>query len=169
MQRLPLQGANSGTSLAIGAGVARILRLSIPLILAASPLFAATTTAEMHVSVHVIARTIVTVDSQPASVEVTRADLARGYVELPSALSFRVRTNDRNGYVLRFEALAGPFSRASVRWGNAEVVLGTAERYLAQPYRLGGEAAAAAVRLYLDADAVAGTYAWPVRFSAGSF
>ena len=40
----------------------------------------------------VVARTIVAVDQQPPSVEITSSDVARGYVDVPSAVAFRIRT-----------------------------------------------------------------------------
>lgn len=148
--------------------------MRIRLLLAASLVFApfcllGSQTAEMQVSVRVIGRTVVSVDGQPASIELSPADVARGYVDVPSGLALRVRTNDRSGYVLRFEGLPSAFSKASVRWGANEVVLGNEERYLAQPYQQGGTSVSASVRLYLAPAASPGAYPWPVHISAGSY
>src|SRR3979409_752627 len=78
-------------------------------------LFAGSNTAEMTVSARVLARTILTVDSQPASVEITGTDIARGYVDVPQAVAFRVRSNVREGYSLSFQPVAFPFAAAEVR------------------------------------------------------
>src|SRR6476469_6418568 len=99
---------------------------------AAAPLHAAS--AQMHVSVEVIARTLLSVDSQPSSVQITASDVARGYVVMPSAIAFHVRSNARNGYSIQFQALRGPFTQAQVSWGNATVTVGAESSWLAQPY-----------------------------------
>src|SRR3989475_9261029 len=81
--------------------------------------YANSASVTMNVSVQVIARTIVTVGQQPAAINVTAKDVQRGYIDLPAAVAFQVRSNARNGYALQFEPVAGPFSRAHVKWGNS--------------------------------------------------
>src|ERR1700730_7963218 len=88
------------------------------LVFSASSVRADSRTSPVQVSATVVARTILTVDNEPSQVEVTPADIARGYVELPNALSFRVRSNAPSGYVLEFGAGGGPFAAASVRWAS---------------------------------------------------
>jgi len=133
---------------------------------AAAPLHAAS--AQMHVSVEVIARTILSVDSQPASIDVTPADIARGFVQVPSAIAFRVHSNARNGYTIQFQALRGPFTQAQVSWGNAVVTVGSESSWLAQPYQQGITTGAMDVRLSLASNAVPGRYDWPVAVGADS-
>lgn len=141
-----------------------VLSLAIPAMQSA---FAASS-AQMHVSVEVIARTILTVDSQPASVTVTAADITRGYVELPSAISFRVRSNARSGYQVQFQPVGGPFSSAVVSWGNAVATVSSDAAWVAQPYQQGTTAGSMSVRLTLAPGTAAGTYAWPVAVGADS-
>jgi hypothetical protein len=57
----------------------------------------------MRVSVQVVARTLLFVDEQPKSLVVTKDDVQRGYVEVPSAVKFRIRSNSRNGYRVAFD------------------------------------------------------------------
>ena len=128
----------------------------------------AATSAQMHVSVEVIARTILTVDSQPASVTITSADVSRGYVEVPGAIGFHVRSNARNGYHVEFQPVSGPFSSAVVTWGNSVATVGSDSSWVAQPYQLGTTTGSMDVRLILAPGTAAGTYAWPVVVGADS-
>ena len=134
------------------------------------PAYAGSNTAQMNVSVQVIARTILTIDMQPAAVTVTAADIARGYVDVPQAVAFRVRSNSREGYSLTFQPVAFPFSAAEVRWGAqaATVEGGDWMASMSHPYQQGGSAGSLAVRLKLSAGAEPGTYAWPLQVAANS-
>jgi len=109
-----------------------------------------------------------TVDSQPASIEVTADDVARGYVELPNSVVFHVRSNASNGYVIQFQPVMGPFSRADVSYGSSLAAVGTDGAWLSQPYQQGTTSGSFDVRLMLAAGTQPGSYAWPVRFDAGS-
>jgi hypothetical protein len=133
-----------------------------------SPLAAASKSASLTVSVEVIARTIMTVDTQPASVDVTANDVARGYVELPNSVLFHVRSNATNGYVIQFQPVNGPFSRADVTLGSAQAAVGTDGAWLSQPYQRGTTSGSFSVRLMIAPGTQPGSYAWPVRFDAGS-
>lgn len=135
--------------------------------LVVSPIQAASS-AQMRVSVQVVARTILTVDSQPATVEVSPADLARGYVEIPAAVAFRVRSNARNGFSVQFQPVSAPFSRAELSWGTTTVAVGTDSSWVAQPYQQGTVATTMNVRLAVAPGTNPGTYAWPVVFGAHS-
>src|SRR6266567_6905552 len=131
-------------------------------------LSAASSSVQMNVSVQVIARTIVTVDSQPASVDITDADVARGYVDLPQSVAFRVRSNAVNGYTLQFEPIAYPFAQAQVSWGSSVATVGTDGTWLTRSYQQGTTLANLNVRLTLAPGTAPGSYSWPVRFSADS-
>jgi len=146
----------------------------LPVLLAftamSAPLYAGSSTAQMNVSVHVIARTILTVDAQPSSVNITADDVARGYVDVPQAVAFRVRSNSRDGYMLTFQPVNFPFSAAEVRWGaqSATVEGGDWMPSLSHPYQQGGSAGSLAVRLRLSAGVEPGSYAWPLQVAANS-
>ena len=130
--------------------------------------YAGSTSATMNVSVQVIARTIVTVGQQPAAIHVTAEDIHRGYVDLPAAVVFQVRSNARNGYALEFEPVSGPFSRAQVNWGNSTAVVGADGTWLTRSRQQGTASGVLDVRLVLTGDATPGSYSWPIRFSANS-
>ncbi len=130
--------------------------------------YAATKSATMNVSVQVIGRTIVTVGQQPAAINVTVDDIRRGYIDLPAAVAFQVRSNARNGYVLEFEPIAGPFSQARVKLGSSTAVVGSDGTWLTRSQQQGTASGTLDVRLVLAGDATPGSYAWPIRFDANS-
>ena len=134
----------------------------------ATPLSAASKSAQLGVSVEVVARTILTVDSQPASTEISSDDVARGYVDLPQSVLFHVRSNAANGYTVQFQPLTYPFSRADINWGNTLATVGADGAWLTRPYQQGTTAGALNVRLMLAPGTEPGTYAWPLQFGAGS-
>lgn len=142
--------------------------LMVTALVASTSVFAASKSASVGVSVEVVARTIMTVDTQPAAVEVTSNDVARGYVDVPQAVAFHVRSNAANGYTVQFQPVSGPFSRAYVNWGNAQATVGADGAWLSEPYQQGTTSGTFNVRLALAQGAEPGNYAWPVRFDAGS-
>jgi len=147
----------------------KILTLGIAVTaIVAGQALAASQPAQMHVSVEVVARTILTLDSQPASVEITASDIARGYVDLPSAVSFHVRSNARNGFAVEFQPVGGPFSGARVSWGNTMATVGSDSSWIAQPYQQGTTTGVMSVRFTLAPDATPGTYGWPLAVAADS-
>jgi hypothetical protein len=141
---------------------------SLLLTAVASSLSASSNSAQMSVSVQVIARTILTVDSQPASIDVTSADVSRGYIEVPQAVLFSVRSNAAGGYALQFQPVSFPFSRADIYWGNTSSTVTTDGSWMSHPYQQGMTSGALNVRLTLAPGTEPGTYAWPVHFEAGS-
>lgn len=145
----------------------RFILLLLGTLLLASTVNAADS-AQMRVSVQVIARTIVTVDQQPASVALTTHDVARGYVEVPSAVAFRVRSNARSGFSLQFEPLPAPFTAAQVTWGTTTVTVGSDGSWINQPYQQSLTGGTMSVRLVVAPGTSPGTYAWPVAFDANS-
>src|ERR1700736_4118659 len=94
--------------------------------------YAGSTSATMNVSVHV-----------------TAEDIHRGYVDLPAAVVFQVRSNARNGYALEFEPVSGPFSRAQVNWGNSTAVVGADGTWLTRSRQQGTASGVLDVRLGL--------------------
>jgi hypothetical protein len=124
--------------------------------------------ATMHVSVEVVARTIVTIDHQPDVVTVTQQDIDRGYVEVPAAVAFRIRSNAQNGYAVQFEAVGYPFTRAKIAWGSQSAVVTGDSSWLTRPYEPGEQPGSFNVTLDVAANTTPGTYPWPVRFDANS-
>ena len=130
------------------------------------PVFADSTTATMQVSVQVIARAIVSVDSQPVSVTITSDDIARGYVDVQAPIMVRVRTNSRQGYMLQVENQSETFSSIELTSGNVEMHVGDHESWIQRPYVAGGDLMPMRARLHLSQAAVSGTFAVPIAFTA---
>jgi len=146
-------------------GISRTLLLAAAVIYG-SPLLAASSTSSLNVSVEVVARTIVTLDRAPASVQITSEDAARGYVDIPQAVFFRVRTNASNGYALEFEPVHYPFTRAEIRWANSGATVGSDGAWIAHAYESGLTTGSLDVRLILAPGVAAGSYSWPLQFDA---
>lgn len=147
-----------------------LLLVLIGLTAMSAPVYAGSSAAQMNVSVQVLPRTILTIDAQPAAVNVTADDVARGYVDVPQVVAFRVLSNSREGYSLTFHPVTFPFSAAEVRWGAQAAVVegGDWMPSLSHPYQQGGSAGSLAVRLRLAAGVEPGTYAWPLQVAASS-
>src|SRR2546427_2464781 len=120
------------------------------LILTFSPAaIAASSSAQMQVSVLVVARTILTVDQQPATVEVTANDVARGYLDVPNAIAFHIRSNAANGYVLQFAAVDAPFSRAEITLNGIVFMISAEPARENEQYQPGTTSALLTIKLRL--------------------
>ena len=135
---------------------------SVPTALAGSA------TAGMQVSVDVVARTILTIDRQPVAVTVTQQDIDRGYVDVPAAVAFRIRSNARNGYSVQFEPVSYPFTRARISWDSQTAVVSADGSWLRRAYERGEQLGSLTVRLDVSRQATPGSYVWPLRFDANS-
>ena len=145
----------------------RILGTTLIAALLAAPVMADSVSREMNVSVRVLGRTLLTIVEPPTTITVTNEDVRRGYLDLPQALGFNVRSNVREGYVVRFEALPEPFVRAHIRWQRVHAVVGRShEAWVSQPYTQGTQSVRADVRLDLGPQTTPGTYTWPLQVSA---
>lgn len=144
-----------------------LLLLLITLIVA-TPAFAGSSSTDMRVSATVIARTLLTVESQPQEVVVSAADVIKGFVELPGAMAIQIRSNDPSGYVLQFEPVSGPFVKASVSWGTDTVSVAKTQAWIAQAYHRVANRLVASVRIDLAPGTTPGRYAWPIAVVATS-
>lgn len=145
-----------------------IVLLVATFVIVAAPAYAGSASATMAISVQVVGRTLLTVGQQPASVVVTQSDIQRGYIDVPAAVAFQVRSNAREGYSLQFEPVSGPFAQAKVTWENSTAAVGSDGSWLTHSYQQGTTAGRLDVRLVLAPDATPGSYSWPVRFAATS-
>lgn len=139
----------------------KTLALSALLLLPASTMMAESITAQMNVSVRVVAGAKVEMGSDALTID--EADVARGYVEV--ALPLSVRTNSRQGYVLVIQNVSPVVAGAELVVGNAQVRV-VAESFLQRPYVAGGERMEIRGRLQLTRDAQPGHYAHPIRVTA---
>lgn len=114
-----------------------------------------------HASLRVLA--------QPGSVQVTSADIARGYVEVAAPVQVAVQSNTQDGYMLVFDN-SGEFVRhARVRGLSGEVQVGAAGGTVVQRAPGPGMSRVTltlAFRFELEQGAREGIYPWPVQLSA---
>lgn len=91
------------------------MRRRILLLLAVLPVLAAAESREarFQVSAQVLPRAAIEAVSAPATLDVTDADISRGYKDF--AATYRVRSNDPRGYWLRFDARQGLADSIEVR------------------------------------------------------
>ena len=106
--------------------------------------------------------------TQPSSVVVTAADIAKGYVDVPAPASIQIRSNTQDGYLLMFES-QGDFMRQTVVRGLAnDVQISMAGGGVAQ--NMAGKGMRQAqfdlgFRFLLAESARQGVYPWPIRLS----
>src|SRR5262245_30866217 len=103
---------------------------------------------QLMVSAVVAKSSRISIQGQPASIEVTAVDVARGYVELPPGTRLQTWSNSREGLALSFSA-SGPFA-----WSANVVVPGGSQRVELR------------YRLPLERAAQPGIYPWPVQVVA---
>lgn len=136
--------------------------------LAAVSLTAGAMENKLTVSATVLKHASLQVVSQPGSVAVTAADIARGYVDVPATAQIMVKSNTQDGYLLTF-ASQGDFVRhALVRGLGSDVQLGPDGGGVAQKSSGRGMTRTAldlGFRFVLSASAQQGVYAWPIRLS----
>ncbi len=122
--------------------------------------------ARMQVSAHVLARAVVSVETQPAEVTVTEADIARGYVDVAEPVEVRIRTNSRRGCVLQVANANEAFSAVELEFGNTTMRVASHESWVTRPYVEGGELVRMNVRVRLAPGAAAGRHILPLAISA---
>jgi hypothetical protein len=140
---------------------------AIALILAlatAAPAIAGQGRASFTVSVVVPARVTLTALDQPAALEVSAADVERGYAEV--AATYRVSHNDRRGYLLSLLPRHGLAREIEVQGLATALVMGDEPVELVQPGPPGSHQLALAFRFVLDPAVVPGRYPLPVLVSA---
>ena len=125
---------------------------------------AGTAGAEIGVSVTVMARTLINSESRPRQLEVSAADVARGYVDVQRATRLLVSNTNRRGYLLSVWPQVQVFSTIVVRSEDTQSELGADggeifERRWGQMLSL-----ALDLRFMLAPGMKPGIYPWPVKF-----
>ncbi len=161
---LSLQRSLTLGLLALGVGVGAALA---PMSVAAAPVGGST----MQISVTIQKHAKIKVTSNPVSMQVTQADIARGYVDLTDRSSIDIRSNSNDSIVLEFQGRdASPVIRdVQVREGGRTTSLNNAGARMLLP----GAALPGVVRtvdlsyrVFLAADVQPGSYAWPFTLTA---
>ncbi len=128
--------------------------------------WAESVSAPMTVSATVVARAKVTVESQPLAVDVTSADIERGYVDVEAPIVLRIQTNSRRGYLLQLAKSNDSFSEVEVSFGDTAIRVASHESWIQRPYVSGGDSIAMRARLRLSPAAQPGRHALPIEVSA---
>ncbi|HUL46947.1 MAG TPA: hypothetical protein VLV25_07590 [Steroidobacteraceae bacterium] len=149
--------------------VTRILVLAVCAVLGVMPQAqAGTARADIQVSVTVMARTLIDSESSPRQLEVSAADVARGYVEVQGATSLLVTNTNRRGYVLSVWPQLQVFSTVVVRSGDSQAELGADGGEIFE--RRWGKMLPLPLdfRFTLAPGVKPGVYPWPLRFQVSS-
>lgn len=121
--------------------------------------------AELRISTNVIARAVAEVQSAPMTLEITEADIVRGWVEATEASRVRIRTNDPSGYRLAFQVAGLPVRELRVEGLGDGTTLGVSggEASLTRPHPGRFDTSVELnYRFVLAEDARPGVYSWPV-------
>lgn len=133
-------------------------------LLLAAPALAAESLAGFRVSVNVAPRATLEAVETPSTVEVSAADVARGYLELRAR--YRVRHNTPRGYLLQFAPRSGLARLVEIRGLDAPLVL---QGEPAEVHRLVSNREhelALEFRVVLDGSAGPGRYQLPYEITA---
>jgi hypothetical protein len=131
---------------------------------AAVPAMAGEARASLTVSAVVPARVTLTAIDPATELEISTADLERGYAEL--AATYRVNHNDRRGYLLSLLPRQGLTREIEVQGLATALVIGADPVELLQPGPPGSHQLSLAFRLVLDPAVVPGRYPLPVLVTA---
>ncbi len=130
---------------------------------------AASDMAKLTVSATVLKHASLKVLAQPASVVITAADVARGYVDVSAPAQVAIKSNSPRGYMLEF-ANEGDFMRGiQVRGLGTDLQLSPAGGAIRQPGTESGVLKTTLdlhFRFLLAEGTQAGSYPWPVHLSA---
>jgi hypothetical protein len=120
-------------------------------------------TAQLRVTATVRPYLAVRLVSHPVQVEVTQADVARGYVDAVP-LGVQVQSNSRAAYGLMFERHGEAFSAASIEGLGSRLQVVSQGAITWRPESL-HNALDFRVRLQLAPNLAPGRYPWPLQFS----
>jgi hypothetical protein len=129
-----------------------------------APAMAGEARASFTVSAVVPARVTLTALDQPSELEVSAADVERGYAQI--AATYRVSHNDRRGYLLSLLPRHGLTRGIEVQGLATALVMGDDPVELVQPGPQGSHQFALAFRFVLDPAVVPGRYPLPVLVTA---
>lgn len=133
-------------------------------LVAGTAVHAETRQAQFQVRVTVAPRITLAAVEAPAPLDVTPADIARGYVDVSAR--YRVESNSRRGWLLQLTPRTGLADRVEVQGFASPVVVGDEGVELYRPPVGGGEELALDYRVVLKPGARPGRYAPPLHLSA---
>jgi hypothetical protein len=140
----------------------------IALIVAASVSAAGARDVHSTISVSATVRAIANIElrSVPAGLEVSRADVKRGYVEILQPTQLTVHSNSPNGFALEVLTVAPLLSSMVVEGLNDDLPLGAEGGTIVQRWQKPQTVnLSLRFRFALAPDLAAGSYPWPVRLA----
>lgn len=134
-------------------------------LLSAAPLRGESASGQVTVGARVAPHIRWQVREEPAVLEITAEDIARGFVEVPAA-RVRVQTNDPAGFIVVARVSGDQFASGALTGLDQPISIGAGGGFLHLPFR--GTAVVDADlrwRLPLSDRSAAGSYPWPLRIS----
>jgi hypothetical protein len=138
------------------------------MIVAASVTAAGAKDAHSDFSVSVVVRPAANIElrSVPTRLDISAADLRRGYIEVMQPTQFTVRSNSPNGYALEVLTVAPVLSSMIVEGLNSELVLGAEGGTIVQRWQKPQVLnVSLKFRFELVPGLSIGSYPWPVRLA----
>lgn len=125
-------------------------------------------TANVKVTATVLKRTSINVLAQPATVEITTDDIARGYVNIPAATRIEIKSNSPQGFILIFENHGNFVSQTHVSGIGNDVQFGAGGGGIYQQWP-GHPVDKTVIEMmfrFILAEGISpGIYAWPIQLS----
>ena len=140
----------------------------IAMIVAASVTAAGAKDVHSDLSVSVIVRPAANIElhSVPTGLDISAADLRRGYIEVMQPTQFTVRSNSPNGYALEVLTVAPVLSSMIVEGFNSDLALGAEGGTIVQRWQKPQVLnVSLKFRFELVPGLSAGNYPWPVRLA----
>jgi hypothetical protein len=140
----------------------------IALIVAASVTAAGARDVHSDFAVSVIVRPVANIElrSAPTGLDISAADLRRGYIEVMQPTQVTVRSNSPNGYALEVLTIAPVLSSMTVEGLNSDLALGADGGTIVQRWQKPQAVnLSLKFRFELAPGLSVGTYPWPVRLS----
>jgi len=154
------------SSLGIDKATSGIGAFLVSMVTMVSPVSACA--ADLAISATIAKKAELQTLARPAVLEITAADVERGYIDVPSIAQFSVRSNSPSGYLLVFDTQGDFISGTQVSGLSRAVQLGGAGGSVAQPSTRRGYALGTldlGFRFTLSTSARAGVHAWPLQVS----
>lgn len=131
-------------------------------------LFAADNIAQLGVSARVLPFFSVKNTYQAESLQISKQDVARGYIEVRAATVFEVRSNIKRAYVLSFAGRSDFYEKVWIMDGNRKIIANDNTVLIHQISSgfKGGEIKSLSYRFFLSSDTKPGSYLWPIRSDA---
>jgi len=121
--------------------------------------------AQLKVSATVLPYTSLNVYNRTQALEITDADISRGYVEIRGASSVEVSSNTRQGYYLSFDCYDKAFRQVQVDGLGKPAMVGSGSSIIPMPHSGRAMRMELSYRFILSEGVKPGAYPWPMTIS----